>query len=304
MPEQETRADIDPQLAKTMNPAKFKWDHSWNAEPKLDGLRCIVMVEPMKPCGVAAYSRNGKPLWNMQNILFEVAKTNGWPKWARDGFVLDGEVYTKDWNLSMSIVKRSTQSHELVDQLRYHVWDCLTLKEWESRGTLVSNHERRQRLFALLKDPHYIQTIESTPVSNAEELQQAYLRFLEQGYEGAILKNPLGPYKLGRRSPDWLKIKPWFDADLRVVGCYPGEGKHLGRIGGLVLEGSVEWRDHSVDVHTEVGTGFTDEEREFFQGLHDSDKLSGKIVEIKYQEITVDGACRFPVYNRLREDKE
>lgn len=305
MPEQKTRKDIDPQLAKTMNPAKFKWEHGWMAEPKLDGLRCIVMAE--KRSGTwsypKAYSRNGKPLWNMNSILEEVTcgkPTDG----LEDGFVLDGEVYTKDWNLSMSIVKRSTKSHELVDQLRYHVWDCLTVKEWKKKGSLVSNHDRKQRLFSLFQNTKYIQIVNGVTVTNAEELQKVYLEFLQQHYEGAILKNPQGGYKLGKRSPDWLKIKPWHDADLRVVSSYPGEGKHTGRIGGLVLEGPAEWGDRRIDIHTEVGTGFTDEEREFFQKLHDAGTLSGRIVEIKFQEITVEGACRFPVYNRLREDKE
>lgn len=302
---QETRADIDPQLAKVMNPAKFKWDHYWWAEPKLDGLRCIVVVEHALIEGryrqiATAYSRNGKPLWNLDRILNEILGSCS----EEAEFVLDGEAYTQDWNLSMSIVKRSTQSHEQVDKLRYHVWDYLTLREWQAKRSDVSNDIRRERLFSLLKNPHYCEIVRRVKVSNSEELQTAYHAFLEQGYEGAILKNPEGGYELGRRSPHWLKIKPWFDADLSVIGCYAGEGKHLGRIGGLVLEGDVDVDGRTVHVRTEVGTGFTDAERDEWQARWESNTHRGRIVEIKYQEITVDGACRFPVYNRLREDKE
>lgn len=304
---QAVREGVNPQLCKVFSPIKHKWEHSWLAEPKFDGLRCITIVEAHK---AKAYSRNGKPLWNMDNILAEIESHAA----EANNLVLDGEVYTKDWNLSMGIVKRSTQKHPDQDKLRYHVWDCLTLKEWKSKWinsakqehavfSNVSNGIRRERLFPLL-DCKNIEVVQGVLVSNQEELQDAYQRFLIQGYEGAILKNLNGIYEGGRRSPNWLKIKPWSDADLIVVGSYPGEGKHLGRIGGLVLEGMVEWNERTIQVKTEVGTGFTDEERDFFQGLSVSGTLVGKIVEIKYQDITVEGACRFPVYHRLREDKE
>jgi DNA ligase 1 len=299
---QEVRADINPQLAKTYNPDKFTWEHPWVVEPKFDGLRCIVIAEFRGTQGdryITPYSRNGKPLWNMGRIIDEV-ETNS-PKMSE--FVLDGEVYTKDWNLSMSIVKRSTQTHPDQDQLRYHVWDCLTLDEWRAGKSSVSNHVRKRRLLPW-NEGKYVQMVWAHLVGSKEQLQNVYLEFLEQGYEGAILKNPDGIYECGRRSPNWLKIKPWTDADLTVVESYPGEGKHLGRIGGLVVEGTAQWNDKSYSIRTEVGTGFTDEERVYFQALSDADTLKGRIVEIKFQDITVEGACRFPVYSRLREDKE
>lgn len=295
---QPIRADINPQLCKVYNPAKHDWSHSWMIEPKFDGLRCNVVVESNK--AARAYSRKGRPLWNMGAILEEADIT---PYGSKE-FVLDGEVYTKDWNLSMSIVKRSTQNHPDQDKLRYHIWDCLTLKEWKAGRSNVSNHDRKKRLLPWSK-AKYIELVSSKTANNDSELQNIYLEYLEQGYEGAILKNPEGIYECGRRSPNWLKIKPWSDADLNIIGSYPGEGKHLGRIGGLVLEGKVDWNGKIFNVRTEVGTGFSDEERQWFQIQMDTGSLQGKIVEIKFQSIAEDtGACRFPVYSRLRTDKE
>ena len=310
---QAVRPDINPQLAKVYNPEKMSWAKPWMIEPKFDGLRCITIVERNRAHEVtaAAYSRNGKPLWNMGIVLRElVAKAQMLP--LEDGFVLDGEIYTKDWNLSMGIVKSSVTEHEDADKLHYHIWDCLTLREWHTpvtgRGnkkgvSRVSNYDRKRRL-SPWRGGTNVELVEHTLIHNDEELQAQYQIFLEQGYEGAILKDPDGIYECGRRSPYWLKVKPWFDADLTVVGSYPGEGKHVGRIGGLVLEGDTEWRDRTYHVKTEVGTGFTDAERETFQAMVEAESLIGRIVEIKFQEITVDGACRFPVYHRLRTDKE
>lgn len=305
---QDVRDDINPQLCKTYNPDKHDWTHPWIAEPKFDGLRCVIVSDG----GVTPYSRNGKPLWNMLPILTGIADCSN----KMSGMVLDGEVYTKDWNLSMSIVKRSTQSHPDQDKLKFHVWDCLTLGEWHQKYmsgkeqkvgiSYVSNAKRKERLSSLANGKHCenIEIVKGIVVNNAEELNTVYLKFLKQGYEGVVLKDPEGIYECGRRSPNWLKVKPWSDADLTVVGSYPGEGKHLGRIGGLVLEGECDWLGQTYNVKTEVGTGFSDEERQIFQEMADSNSLEGLIVEIKFQEITVDGSCRFPVYSRLREDRE
>lgn len=299
---QSIREDINPQLCKVYNPIKHQWDTPWLAEPKFDGLRCIVVLELVKGVNwIESYSRNGKPLWNMSSILEAIGTSAGTNK--KSNLVLDGEVYTKDWNLSMSIVKRSVNVHPDQDKLRYHVWDCLTLEEWKAGKSDVSNSIRKERLSFLEHNP-IVEIVKGKIVSNPEELQHAYQGFLAQGYEGAILKRLDGIYECGRKSPYWLKIKPWFDADLTIIDGYPGEGKHLGRLGGLVLEGEVIWGDVETHVKTEVGTGFSDEERQTFQELLDTGILKGKIAEIKFQSITTDGACRFPVFHRLREDKE
>lgn len=306
---QPVRKDINPQLCKVYNPEKHDWSHAWVAEPKFDGLRCIVVVEED---GAHPYSRNGRPLWHLDNILTEAAAK------CPIGTVLDGEVYTTDWNQSMSIVKRSKSDHIDKDKIRYHVWDFLYEAELHATWTdgfgkkhlgfsRVSNQGRKERVFSYFSSVelpgNYISGVSGKYVHNDIEFQQAYNDFLEAGFEGVVLKDPASPYEGGRRSPHWRKHKPWSDADLTVVGAYPGEGKHIGRIGGLVLEGQCEWKDKEYQIHTEVGTGFTDEEREFFQGLADSGQLAGRVVEVKFQDVTVDGAMRFPVYHRLRSDK-
>lgn len=309
MPEQETRTDINPQLCKTLNPAKHKWTHPWIAEPKFDGLRCWVVVDYHGKA--SAYSRNGKPLWNMKAILEDIEDA------GFQDYVLDGEVYTKDWNLSMSIVKRSTQDHPDMDKLRYHVWDCIKGEEmqatWkDAQGKThkvfspVSNRDRKEDRIWVFKtlELEHVQVVEGIQVSNDEELSKAYLDFLAQGYEGAILKDPEAGYYGGRRAPHWLKIKPWTDADLKIVGAIEGNGKFVGMLGKVELEGEAEWNDKTYQVKTECGTGFNDEERVRFWSMWNKGTLVGKIMEIKFQDITVEGACRFPVYNRLREDKE
>ncbi|MCH8905846.1 MAG: hypothetical protein IH840_02065 [Candidatus Heimdallarchaeota archaeon] len=66
-----------------------------------------------------------------------------------------------------------------------------------------------------------IQEVETVIVENKERLIQVYNRFLDSKYEGAIIKNPNGVYELGKRSPNWFKLKPKESLDVVITGVIP-----------------------------------------------------------------------------------
>jgi ATP-dependent DNA ligase len=291
---------VNPQLCKTLNEDKFVIGAPgyWILEPKFDGLRCII-ARAGQGQEVRAYSRNGKPLWNIDHILEELRRIN-----TPTSFVLDGELYTQDWNLSMGIVKSSKTIHPRAKEVKFHVWDFIHYDSWTNGKTEDNWSLRQQYLSEVFGQPfEHIHRVAGKQVHNLEEARVAYMEFLEQGYEGGILKDPYGIYQLGKRAPWWLKWKPWTDADLTIIDAFIGKGKHEGRLGGLLLQGKTEWRDKEYEITTEVGTGFNDQERTEYWDRYIAGGLVGLTAEIKYQDITVDGRCRFPVFHRLREDK-
>jgi DNA ligase-1 len=74
-----------------------------------------------------------------------------------------------------------------------------------------------------------------------------------------------------------------------VVDDYePGEGRHKGRVGAL-------WVKLSTGVKCKVGTGLKDRDR-------DNPPPKGSVITVKYQELTEDGALRFPVFAGVRTD--
>jgi DNA ligase-1 len=296
---------IRPMLCKTFDENKpfFISGNPYVMEPKFDGLRCLMTVEGSAK-KVTAYSRNGKPFWNIEHIFQEVHD-----RFVNRGFtdmVLDGELYTTDWNLSMGIVKSSKTKHVDSLKVKYHVWDLVDLRDWNAGGSEKEWRYRRELLVSIIKDTgtHAI-SVPTSWVYTLTQARQVYQNFIADGYEGAIIKNPDSPYNLGSRSPFWLKWKDWTDADLRIVGAVEGIGKRLGKIGALQLEGKVEWRDKSYDVVTEVGSfRCTDEQLTEMWERHKRGELVGLTAEIRFQDITVEGACRFPTFYRLREDKD
>jgi bifunctional non-homologous end joining protein LigD len=287
---------INPQLCRVFNPKKHEIIKPMWIEPKFDGLRGIIVI---KRNIARAFSRNGKPFWNIDHILSELSRKEF------NGCFLDGEFYCNNWNESMSILK-SQDVHPNALNIKFYAWDLISLVGGKLVGTKVSLSTRYLSLENRYKlvTPTKCELVGHKVVTSLEEVQSEYAEFRNKGYEGAILKDPDGPYEMGRRSPYWLKIKPWADADLKVIGAFEGNGKHVGRLGKVLLEGNIEINDQVLHIKTECGTGFNDKEREDFWAMHLNGKLSGCVFEVLYQEIEPSGALRFPVYTRDRTSEK
>jgi len=114
------------------------------------------------------------------------------------------------------------------------------------------------------------------------------------GAEGLMLRQPGSLYERVR-SKTLLKVKTFLDAEAKVIGYTEGKNRLVGMLGALVLE-------MPITGHTfEVGTGFKDAERNWI-GAKKHWPI-GTVITYKYQNLTVKGIPRFPVYLRIRTDK-
>ena len=87
-----------------------------------------------------------------------------------------------------------------------------------------------------------------------EALQALLDKTVRMGGEGLMLHRGASPYR-SERNADLLKVKPFDDADARVVAHIGGQGKHAGRLGALMVEMPDGKR-------FKLGSGFSDAERE------------------------------------------
>ena len=90
-------------------------------------------------------------------------------------------------------------------------------------------------------------------VAGDAELQALLKATVRAGGEGLMLRRGASPYR-AERSDDMLKLKPWDDAEARVVAHLPGRGRHAGRVGALLVETPAGLR-------LRLGTGLADAER-------------------------------------------
>ena len=90
-----------------------------------------------------------------------------------------------------------------------------------------------------------------------------------------------------------MKVKEFHDVDLPIVGLEEGTGRHSGKLGAVKINYN--------GVNVKVGSGFSDEERE--QVWNDQESFIGRIIEVRYQEVTPDGSLRFPTFVCFRNDR-
>jgi DNA ligase-1 len=249
-------------------------------EPKYDGLRCLIVAQGST---VTLYSRNGKEFTSSDHLKSQVREIGA----SLGDRVFDGELTSGNFNESSSSVRKKNSSD---DSVVLNLFDLLTLSEW--RDPQLTYKERRKRLVE-----HYVQTpnirlVPSYYVGDNKQAHGKYLEFLDQGYEGAIIKRGEGLYRL-KKHHDWMKLKEVNDVDLQVTHLVPGEGKYLNMLGAAV----VSYRGRNVN----IGSGWSDAERVKY--WEDPKLLIGKVIEIQYHQETPDGSLRHPRFAKIREDK-
>ncbi|MHB8407762.1 MAG: ATP-dependent DNA ligase [Acidiferrobacterales bacterium] len=277
-------------LAEPFDPDKHELVGEYIADRKLDGMRMLIID------GVA-YSRGGKIIHTVGHILQEIEKVDP------DGrFVLDGEVMgSADFDTNSGATRR--QSTGTNTDLVYNVFDCIDREAWRTQKT-VSLKARKDDLTHLLggsgeRHPHVFPVpYEILPLNpKTTQLFEMRDKLIAQGFEGMMLKKFDSPYVF-KRSDAILKFKDFKDVDGQIVEFLEGKGRHKGRLGAI----RVQHESPAGTTTSKVGSGFDDEQREFF--WKNQKKLTGKMVEVQYQNFSADGSLRFPIYVKLRPDKD
>ncbi len=250
------------------------------AEPKIDGIRTWIRTSTGK-----ALSRNGKPLYNLNHIKSEIKR------FAPPGYIVDGELFLRDWNTTFSIVSSSkTKKNEKVI---FYPFAIITEKEYKFRRGKTSYLKYKNILKKMFKNAKYIKVLDHIPVKRPNEAKAVEKLHKKSGYEGTVYKLNK-PYKFTR--VDWTKVKEFDTVDGVVVGVKEGTGRLKGSLGAL----QCLVKDKTVN----VGTGFSDSARKaiYFAFKENPKSVLGRKIEIKFLSKTRN-SLRHPVFVRFVELK-
>jgi len=302
--------EFDCMLADKMD-KRFNWDAGpWLVEYKYDGMRIIARVEKDT---VTYFSRSGieqpKFVGVFDDELLELRAL------ASEDLYFDGEVMAPTFQETMNARASDGDTSNLV----YKIFDMLYATEWVTQTCGVGNLSRRNRIQDLYElryvrdgrtgpDPlrnykgRKVQLSEGLVLHTKTTVETFYSGLVAQGAEGVIIKNPTAPYKW-KRDRAWIKYKPIYTADLKLLGMYEGTGKYKGSLGGFQLEGKIE---DGTKVRADCGSGFNDDQRKEFWANQKA--YLGKTIEVEYQEVSKAQkkeipSLRFPVFKTVRVDK-
>lgn len=307
---------VHPMLATAAAPADVEGRDGWRFEMKWDGFRAIARVSGDE---VTLTSRNGLDLTPTFPELAVIMDA------VRGDAVLDGEIVALDDQgvpRFARIQQRAglTQPRDVERARRavgveFYVFDVL--EEGGRPLTALPYTERRARLRKLVRDIDLVRV----PPDVGDDLDAALATSRELGLEGVMAKRADSPYREGRRSRDWLKLKHTLTQEVVVAGWRTGNGARADTIGSLLV--AVPDADGRLRYAGRVGTGFSDRDLTAVRTRLDSlaRKTAGMdavpaedardahwvtpalVGEVEYSEATPDGRLRHPVWRGWRFDK-
>ena len=283
-----------PMLAQNVGDYSRIKDDDWPlyVQPKLDGVRCLIQYErrtqPREDV-VVAYSRTGKEWKNIRHILKELK-----PFFAKHpNVILDGELYNhelkNDFEKIISLVRKTKPTDEdrleSAEMTKFYCYD--TIMEhipYEGRKTFIGDH--------LYYGYKTVRTIPSHIVRDTEEVEVWHKEFLEQGYEGSILRQNK-PYEC-KRSWTLMKVKDFSDAEATIIGYEEGKGKREGKLGKFIMQD-----DNGIEFGCPPGKGYNykDMKNLLFRAPH----YIGARATFTYFQRTKAGSYRHPLFKTIRD---
>lgn len=153
--------------------------------------------------------------------------------------ILDGELYSHDtWSFqALSGIARKEKIKELTDEQKealpkiiIYLFDYLDLDNMDMVYTdrMAAAEEELAPFLQKLEDKGKyvpIEILEYYEATSKKQIDKIYKKFLEEGYEGAMIRNDM-PFIFGKRVSDRLfKYKPQFDDEFKLIGYEEGTGK-------------------------------------------------------------------------------
>jgi bifunctional non-homologous end joining protein LigD len=198
----------------------------------------------------------------------------------------------------------------------YMIFDLLRLNGSTLLG--VAYRERRELLEALADGPPLGGSARWLVPPRFDDGPATLAAARDLSLEGVVAKRLDSTYRLGLRSPDWIKVKHEHTGDFVVGGWRPGA-----RALGALLVGRAR-PDGALDYRGRVGGGISGAAEKallaalkplhttaspFAEAIPREDAKDATyvrpelVVEVRYGQLTRDAKLRFPRFVRLRPDK-
>ena len=219
---------LKPMLAKQEKDIKNRkiFDKEWYSSVKINGVRCLIYKGNDNELHAAS---RGSITYDfvLQHILSHpklIELFNEYPS-----IILDGEIYNYLTPLNeISGVCRSQKTAYDGDFLQFYWYDIVDVEK---------TFEERLSLMNVIKDKYNfqfnptkewadnelkIQFVSQIKVSGFDNMMNLHNQYIEDGWEGLVIRDPEKTYKPGARDQRMIKIKVYKEDTFLVVGIEQG----------------------------------------------------------------------------------
>jgi DNA ligase-1 len=203
--------------------------------------------------------------------------------------ILDGELYTSEipFEELAGIIKKKTlheKDEQKIQCVQYQIYDLVMENTpFRERLTIMQN--------IIPTDFQHLKFVKTYLTDTLQIFKEKFSEYVEQGYEGIMLRNTEGMYQENYRSNDLMKYKEFFEAEYPIVDYREATGRDSGTV---IWECETpEGRQFSVRPR-----GTQTARREWFLN---GKSMIGKQLTVIYQELSEMGVPRFPVGKAIRD---
>jgi len=250
-------------------------------QPKLDGVRCMAFWENGK---VMLMSRGGKE-WIVPHVteaLQEVLPQN---------YVVDGELYVHGLLLQDIIHLIKNPDLEEHKQVEFNMFDGFFVPH-ENTPWNLRRFDLEKIAFTKVNFP--LKIVHTKSIFSLEDLHKHHDQYIEEGYEGIMVRTLQGKYELGHRSRSLWKLKKFITEEFEIVGFKEADGNDKGTIVWVVKLPN----NGTCDVRPK---GTRAQRTDWFKN---GNQYLGRMLTVKFQRNTKDGSLEFPAGVAIREPED
>lgn len=270
-----------PMLAQDYSKHKNKLKYPCYIQPKLDGYRMI-------------FDTTTKSITTRQGKNFSIVKESGllYQELCSlpAGYILDGELYVHSDDVSFEALGVLRKTKKLTDEdknhlmkIEYHVYDMIDVN--------LSFEKRFEKIREFINDYKMIKVVPTIKIESEKEIVDIHQKFVDEEYEGSMLRNGSSKYLEKNRSYDLLKYKDFMDEEFEIIG-YTSEKDTSGEDKDCIVWIVKIKEGLECKVRPK---GEKEQRQELYQECEkDFGKFKGRKLWTKFFEYTSDGSLRFP----------
>ena len=272
--------------------------YDWYASRKLDGVRCLAVVDGNGDCRL--YSRMGKEFTTLNKVKHAIEAT------GIINTVFDGEICILDKAGDedfQSIMKEIRRKDHQIDNPMFMMFDMIHITDFNNNKSESILSERLQKLRTWLSQSlHHLfrdtlRYLDQSVITDKNHFDVWAKMATDNNWEGFMLRKDVG-YE-GKRSKNLLKVKSFHDAEYTVVDCDVAsmsvvrDGKESQET--MLAQVYIEHKGYKV----KVGSGFSQEQRIKYM----TEDIIGKTITVQYFEETHNDkggiSLRFPTVKHI-----
>ncbi len=261
-------------LAKKFEDHEHKLPKIVIIQPKLDGIRCLANTITGE-----LFSRKKEPILSAPHVSEAILSMNLHDSLGVEW--LDGELYNHDLEFQKicSIVRMSKSLHPEYKDIQYHVYDYISDEPESARKVNLSE----------VDDAEFVKIVEYVTCDKSE-IDKAQVKFVKEGYEGTIIRDPRAGYQQ-KRSDKLLKLKDFIQEEFKILGVKKEEFEDT--LGTFICRAK---NGKTFDPRP----SFTDELRLELWKKFKNKEMSGYVATVSYFRLTFDGIPYIPIVRGIR----